>query len=494
MRNMVLLVLKNSSQLKTLLLKYFPVLLLSVNLILKFLFISSNDIAGDEPFSIYHSQMDVNSILDLMKVENNPPLHFLLLHFWIKIFGISVFSVRFLSVIFSSLTAMVIYQIGKKFFSFRIAFLSSVLFSFSNLNLLLAHEARVYTLFGLLAALSMYLFLYICNDRNNYKYLILLLITNALILYAHYLGFFVIIIQTIAVILIKDVRRKIIKVYSVYFFLIICSYIPNILVFISRFTVFSNGHWVAKPYGISSIYEMLWSFSNQPVSTVFCILLLLTAIVKLIIMRKQVIISQSHKIVMIWFLFPFISIFITSLWLSIFLDRYLIFISSAYYIIIAIAISYILPSSKYKHVLSILFIFLFLFTFNPNKSNKSHAKEMTAKVIELKDNNTLVFICHSYFILNFAYYYSKDIFCEVDNGNHYEILSKRLHEQNIYPINSAKYLSYSKPKIIYVDAAANSGFPNNNILNTLIMSCKLKTKYFYDEQHNVYEFERLPNE
>jgi mannosyltransferase len=473
---------------KKYLLRYFPIMLIILNLLLKFLFINSKDIAGDEPFSIYHSQMDVKSILDLMKVENNPPLHFLLLHFWIRIFGISAFSVRFLSVIFSSITALVVYKIGTNFFSFRIAFLSSVLFSFSNLNLLLAHEARVYTLFGFLTALSMYLFLYICNDRNNYKYFILLLITNALILYAHYLGFFVIIIQTTAVIFLKDVRKGILKVYSIYFFLIICSYIPNILVFISRFLVISNGHWVAKPDGINSIYEMLWSFSNKPVPTVFCILLLLTAIVKLIIMGKQVVISNNHKILMIWVLLTFISIFITSFWLSIFLDRYLIFISSAYYIIIALAISYVLPSSKYKNVLSTLFIFLFLFTFNPNMSNKSHAKEMTAKVMDIKDKNTSVFICHSYFMLNFAYYYSKDIFSEVDNGNHYEVIMKRFFEENIYPINSAEYISYSKPRVIFVDAAANAGFPNNNIFNTLTLNYKLKNKYSYDEQFNVYEF------
>jgi mannosyltransferase len=472
------------------LLKYFPFFLILMNLILKFLFISSNDIAGDEPFSIYHSQMDVSSIIDLMKLENNPPLHFLILHFWIKLFGISAFSVRFLSVIFSSLTALVIYQIGNKFFSFSIGFIGSLLFSFSNLNLLLAHEARVYALFGLLSAFSMFYFFCICNRNNNYGYFILLLITNILLVYAHYFGFFVIIIQTLAVLMIKDIRKPVLKLYLVYLLLFIGLYIPNILVLYTRFSASAHGTWVVKPNGITSIYDMVWAFSNQPVTTVICIIILFAALIKWFFYRLQSDNSKNQKIILIWFLFPFFFMFAISYWVPMYLDRYLIFVTPAYYLIIAVSASFVLNNVKFKNAIFGVFVLLFVFTFNPNKDNKSHAKEIVTKVIELKDKNTSVVICHSYFMLNFAYYYSKDIFSEMDNGNHYVRLSKRLRDENIFPVNSAEYISFSSPRIIFVDVAANSSFPDNNIYNSLTKKYQLKNKYQFNDQLNVYEFEQ----
>jgi 4-amino-4-deoxy-L-arabinose transferase-like glycosyltransferase len=475
---------------KKILLKYFPVLLVLLNLFLKIIFISKNPIGGDEPFSIYHAQMNVSSIIDLMKFENNPPLHFLILHFWIKLFGISAFSVRFLSVIFSSITAIVIYQIGCKFFTFRIGFIGSVLFSFSNLNLLLAHEARVYALFGLLTALSMYYFLSIRNKKNKYLFLFLLLIVNALLVYAHYFGFFVIFIQTLAVLLIIEIRKPISKFYLIYLLLLICLYIPNILVFWHRFSISSHGTWVVKPNGIVSIYDMLWDFSNQPVTTVFCISLLLVACVKLIFKWNQSDKSTNTIIVLIWFILPFFFMFAISYLIPMFIGRYLIFVTPAYYLTLALSITFLFRNKKYQNVLFAIFILLFLTTFNPNKGNKSHATEIVNQVKALKDKNTSVIICHSYFMLNFAYYYSKDIFCEVDNGNQYKKLTKMLNDDLIFPVNSAEYIQYNQKRIIFVDVDANGAFPDNNIYNSLCQRYKMKNKIAYYDNLNVYVFEQ----
>lgn len=51
-----------------------PILVLSLNLLIKGLFLSKNSIAGNEPFSISRAQMDIISIIKQLSNGNNPPL------------------------------------------------------------------------------------------------------------------------------------------------------------------------------------------------------------------------------------------------------------------------------------------------------------------------------------------------------------------------------------------------------------------------------------
>ncbi|GIV43603.1 MAG: hypothetical protein KatS3mg035_0726 [Bacteroidia bacterium] len=470
-----------------------PIFLIILNFILKVIFISSNSVGGDEPFSIYHAQLDITSIIYHLRLGNNPPLYEIILHFWIKLFNISEFSVRFPSLIFSTLTVFFIYKIGKEFFNYEIALITSLLFSFSNYHLAFSHEARVYSMFALLTAMSMYFFLIILNRIVSFKYYLLLLIVNTFLIYAHYFGFYVIIIQTISVLLFKEIRNKIFSKYLLYLLGLALLYTPNLYTFVSRFIdSYQQGTWVKSPNGLEDIYNMLWQFCNQPLTTIVAISILLIGFVKFIISPKNNNLNINHKIILIWFIFPFLFMFIISYWLPMFIGRYLIFASLGFYFVLSFCSTYIISKRKYNLILPGILVILFLVTFNPNVDNQRHVKETVLKVKELKDPNTKILICPKSFIYNFAYYYSPEIFQDIDNQNPSSKITKKLIKQNIYIINNINEINLSGcNKILFLDAACEFSFQDNNIISTLEKNYKLKHIYHFYEIFNLYEYERI---
>ena len=474
--------------------------LLIANAVVKGLYLATNSLGGDEPFSVYHSQLDVGSIISNLFTGNNPPLYELFLHYWINFFGISELSVRFPSLIFSCLTLLFIYKLGKRFFSVNVALLSSVFFIVSNYHILFSHEARVYALLGLLSVMSMYYYLMSIDDvkykEKKRGYFILLILVNTLLIYAHYFGFFIILVQVSFIIFNKKLRLTHWKHLLIYIGVLILLYLPNSLNLLSRFLdSSSNGTWVEGPNGVTSIYNMLWSFSNAPVVTVLVIILLVFSAVKLILNRNQTEVGIPSKLIMFWFFFIFLFMFSISYVVPVFIDRYLMPASIAFIFVLAISIQYLsYKNNKIAKGVAIVFCLLFIVTVKPNLSNKRNVKETVNKINSLKGKETLVIMCPYSFVLNYSYYYDKEIFKSVDNSLNYKRIDELLREEKIYGINSISQLeSYSidfnKWKhIVFLDAAANFTQPNNNIINTLTVDYNLKSNYEFYEIFKVYEF------
>ncbi|MCB2194615.1 MAG: glycosyltransferase family 39 protein [Bacteroidetes bacterium] len=474
-----------------------PILLVVLNFILKFIHIDSQSIAGDEPFSIFHAQLGVSSIIEHLKQGNNPPLFEIILHYWIRLFGISAMSVRFLPLLFSTITVLFIYKIGTSFFNLRIAIVSSLLFTFSNYHLFFAHESRVYSLFALLTTISMFAFLKLQQDRKSRKHFILLIVTNILLIYSHYFGFWVLFIQLFIVLIFNQNRKELLRVYLIGLGIIAIAYIPMWRTFFERFFVSaSNGTWLQPPGNAGALYFMLWQFTNKPVATSLSILVLVASIIKFVILKDYKSIGHYKFQINIatWFALPFLLMFVLSFKVPMFHDRYLVFLSVALYILIAISIHYLLPKFKYKYFLDALVILMFIVTFNPNVDNKRHTKEAVAKVKELRDEQTLVIISPYYFMPTFTYYYDTEYFKLTDRNIPYTAMNEKLTSENIYSVYAMNQNLNEKlesfNKVIFLDAAADFANPNNNIRKTLDSRFEQKEQYFFYEIFNLCVYTR----
>ncbi len=83
---------------------------------LRILLLGSKGMWLDETFSVWLASQNVADMLQwIVRIDQHPPLYYLLLHYWIGTSGeAAAFDVRFLSVLLGVGTVPVIYLIGKR--------------------------------------------------------------------------------------------------------------------------------------------------------------------------------------------------------------------------------------------------------------------------------------------------------------------------------------------------------------------------------------------
>lgn len=460
---------------------WFALLIFFVNLILKLWFLSYNDLALDEPFTLFHSQKSFAGIFEMLRGENNPPLYFLFMKIWTSTFGIGTFAARFPSVVFSSLAAAMIYLTGRKFFNLRTGLIASLLFSFSNTHLFYAQDARVYALFFLLAVCSNYIFFCLQQTPGSKKLLISWIILNVLLLYSHFFGIVFVFFQLIAVLSLKQLRESLLKQTLWCCFALILLFSPYISILIQRFiSTTGNTPWIQPPLW-SDLYTMFWRFSNTPVNTVIMLALLFIGIYLSFSRKKinNVVLTDKFRILLFLLFIPFLFIFFVSFKIPLFLDRYLIFVSLYYYLLVAISIDFLFPKKSWSTGIAMLLPLLMAFSYHFKSEKNRNVKELVEKVRTGTGENTAIYIYPEWFDLNFVYYYEKDWFTKPDETR------SLLNDHHIYPILHPEDLdsnSLSSFKDVFLIDAEGGTYDEGNPF-----AVKIETIFPKKEISEIYE-------
>lgn len=529
-----------------------PLSLLILNIYLKVSYISVQAIAGDEPFSIYVAQFNASTIIEYVSKGNNPPLFELLLHVWIKLFGITETAVRMLPCLLSSLTLLLIYGIGKSFFSTKVAVVASLLFTFSSFELYFAHETRAYSLFMFLGAASMLAYLQLRQSPKSKKYGVLLVLANSLLIYTHFLGFFVPFVQLFATLILKEPRQKLLKRYILYSGIVFLLYAPYLPVFLERFYASTTqGTWISPVTNLGPIHDVLnlltnrsptnyllfllifwlmiqffiksffqnsvlrvitivvsifflfysisvtgamphyWEFSAHPVAMGSYMLFSLVMITLFMVSKK---LSTTYKMLLLWFFLPLITMYVASYWVPMFIERYLIFITPAFYILVSAGVAQF--EKKLNLGISLLMLALMGITLKLDISNKRDVRQLIDKVKEIKTDNSIIYICPDHFDINFAYYYNQAYFKDIKQDEIKGNLTRNLEADRIYPVNNFKNLQPAlyptADKIIYIDAAADFSYPGNEVYPHLHNALGDPIVHQIPEIFKVYEFKVHP--
>ena len=124
----------------------------------------------DETFSVWLANQSVLDMLQwIVKIDQHPPLYYLLLHYWIALTGDTPYDVRLLSALFGTGTIPIIYLIGKRKSGVVAGLAAAIFLALSPLNIYFAQETRMYTLLTFTAAAAIYALVRLLTDPRSVK-------------------------------------------------------------------------------------------------------------------------------------------------------------------------------------------------------------------------------------------------------------------------------------------------------------------------------------
>ena len=220
----------------------------------------------DEIFGVHAARMKWMEMLKFVAADIiHPPLFYVLLKLWIAIGGESLLWLRLLPVVLSTaaLVPLILLCRELKLQANEINFAIALL-AVSGYLIKYAQEVRMYSLLFFVSCLSLWLFVKYVNAKNkSILFLAALTAVNILLVYSHYYGWFVVIIEAITLLIWW--RRKALG-FLLSLVLAILSYLPWLyLINISREPgrgLAQNIGWVARP-GIGDVAQF-FSMLNTP--------------------------------------------------------------------------------------------------------------------------------------------------------------------------------------------------------------------------------------
>ncbi len=149
----------------------------------------------------------LSRVIQTMVNDQHPPLYFALFHYWTLLVGNSEIVSRLFSAFWSLIGVALVYRLGADWFSRQAGALGALFMAFANLDLMMAQETRHYTQMATLAMLSTIFYLRYVRRPTRLWGIGWWAATVAL-MYTHYLGAFILLIQLLHFLfLVRPFRR-----------------------------------------------------------------------------------------------------------------------------------------------------------------------------------------------------------------------------------------------------------------------------------------------
>ena len=220
--------------------------------VLRFLYLTRKSFWLDEGVSVTIARLDLSNLLHILwRREANMAFYYGLLRIWLH-FGSGDYFVRALSALISVAAIPILYLLGKRLFSPVTGLLAAALFSVHAWQVRYAQEARSYSLYVLLTALSSLFFMAAIEKPGRRRWAGYIVFT-VLAIYSHFFSVLVVVAQGAAFYFLRaDDRlaagfRRSLKIIGLLF-------LPLAVFIVSRGT--GPLSWISRP-GIGDLHRFL---------------------------------------------------------------------------------------------------------------------------------------------------------------------------------------------------------------------------------------------
>ncbi|MBU0634325.1 MAG: glycosyltransferase family 39 protein [Candidatus Omnitrophica bacterium] len=207
----------------------------------------------------------IKTMLSYLRIDQQPPLYYLLIYLWSIVFGETAYALRIFSVIMNILAGIVFFKFARLFVEKNTTICAVLLFVFSPMQMWYAQEARTYSLSVFLGILMMYFYIRALRENKPLMWK-RYLFTGILSIYSNY--FLIFLILSFAVPLLLKENRRYFKKWLLYTIVIFLFFMPYLYIFVTQFKSIIGFSWIASP-GPKSILITLTNFvigyNNNPV-------------------------------------------------------------------------------------------------------------------------------------------------------------------------------------------------------------------------------------
>jgi len=209
-------------------------LLVVISTLIRFYKLSKEILWMDEIYctDLIFSNETLGLMIDKIHAYGHPPLYYTLCPLWGKIFGIQQNTLILLSIITGVISIVLMYFIVKKLFGTKnLAFASSLLASFSLFHFHYSREVTDYSLFTMMAFLSILSFLILLESKPQHKLRnsLFYLVTTGYLFLSHNYGFLIVLVQNLAFFIFWKRHKGLIKTWIILQIIMLLIISPQVI-------------------------------------------------------------------------------------------------------------------------------------------------------------------------------------------------------------------------------------------------------------------------
>lgn len=433
--------------------------IVTLGIVIRLIGIEGNEIALDEPHTLFYSNASLDYINEVIPTGNNPVGHYYLMHYWIEIFGHDVWMLRLPGLLAIACAGVFMFLIGRLLSGNIMGIMASAMYTLSMFVMVFAHEVRAYPFVLLFTVVSFYALLKY-KDRREFRFLVIIGVSNALSLYFHFIGLVWCLVQVILVFTwFKNIPRSLI--WSVVIFLVL--YAPNIPQFINSFSnVESSGTWIDEKPKLDMVYSMIRKFSNSPVAAV---VMLLSIVMGSVVAFKDTF-NRTQLTLLTATFGSFLLIYAISFFAALHLDRYMLFIVVPFFLLVAHSMVILKDAIKGRFGLLLLLLPIVVMgiDFKWFVDNDRELDKLADRVADYSDvNNRIVIISPDWITIRVMFHVDEEMFWDWKSFN------DRVRQQRVFPVSSSEQLPVlnGPESVLLVDGGMHMTDPDYHIKNKL---------------------------